>query len=43
MGRCQGGFCQNRIINLLEKERGVDPESLKLFNKDSVIVQGRVR
>jgi glycerol-3-phosphate dehydrogenase len=43
MGRCQGGFCQNRIINLLEKERGVNPESITLFNKDSIIVQGRIR
>jgi glycerol-3-phosphate dehydrogenase len=43
MGRCQGGFCQNRIINLLEKERGVNPENLTLFNKDSIIVQGRIR
>ena len=30
MGRCQGGFCQQKILALLARERGVAPESVAL-------------
>ena len=43
MGRCQGGFCTNRIIKLLEKERKIDPVDMLLFNQDSPIIYGRLR
>lgn len=43
MGRCQGGFCTNRIIKLLERERKIDPVDMALFNQDSPIIYGRLR
>ncbi|WP_028321929.1 NAD(P)/FAD-dependent oxidoreductase [Desulfatiglans anilini] len=43
MGRCQGGFCLPRIVQILEKEFGYRPEDYLLFSKDSHLFSGRVR
>ena len=31
MGRCQGGYCQTRITELLMREKGIPPEELTLW------------
>lgn len=43
MGRCQGGFCLPRIVQILEKEFGYRPEDYLLFSKGSHLFSGRVR
>lgn len=43
MGRCQGGYCQTRIADLLIKEKQLKPEEV-LFNRDgSYLFTERVR
>jgi len=43
MGRCQGGFCLPRIVEILEKEFGYRPEDFILNRPDSRLFAGRVR
>ena len=43
MGRCQGGFCLPRIVEILEKEFGYRPEDYLLKSPTSPIFSGRVR
>ena len=43
MGRCQGGFCQPYIVELLAKEMGVPYESITKFGGDSVINVGKTK
>jgi glycerol-3-phosphate dehydrogenase len=43
MGRCQGGFCLPRIVQILEKEFGYRPEDFLLFSPDSHLFKGRIR
>jgi glycerol-3-phosphate dehydrogenase len=43
MGRCQGGFCLPRIVEMLEKEFGYRPEDFILNRPDSKLFAGRVR
>lgn len=43
MGRCQGGFCLPRIVQILEKEFGYDPEDYLLHGPGSYLFTGRVR
>lgn len=43
MGRCQGGYCQTRITELLMKEKGFAPEELLYARKGSYIFTGEVR
>ena len=43
MGRCQGGFCTPRIIELLIDQYGLDPASLTLKGEDSPLVLGYLR
>jgi glycerol-3-phosphate dehydrogenase len=43
MGRCQGGFCLPRIVEILEKEFGYNPEDFFLNRPDSKLFSGRVR
>lgn len=43
MGRCQGGFCTPRIIELLIHHYGLDPASLTLKGKDSPLLLGYLR
>ncbi len=43
MGRCQGGFCLPRIVEILEKEFGYRPEDFFLQSKNSPLFSGRVR
>jgi len=43
MGRCQGGFCMPRIVQILEKDFGYRPEDYLLFSPDSPLFNGRIR
>ncbi len=43
MGRCQGGFCLPRIIQILEKEFGYSPEDYLLKNRTSPLFFGKMR
>lgn len=43
MGRCQGGFCLPRIVEILEKEFGYRPEDFMLNRLGSRLFTGRVR
>jgi glycerol-3-phosphate dehydrogenase len=42
-GRCQGGTCTDRILALLAREGGLDPEAIALRGCGSVLVTERVR
>ena len=43
MGRCQGGYCQMRITELLMKEKGIRPEDLTYERRGSYLFTGEVR
>lgn len=43
MGRCQGGYCETRIIELLEQETGISREEIRYAQKDSYMFTGKVR
>ena len=43
MGRCQGGFCTQRIIKMLRDDYGYEPEQFMLNNKNSHMFSGYVR
>ena len=43
MGRCQGGYCQTRITELLMQEKGIRPEDLTYERRGSYIFTGEVR
>ncbi len=43
MGRCQGGFCMPRIVQILERDFGYQPEDYRLYSPDSYLFTGRVR
>lgn len=41
-GRCQGGFCQPRLVSIMSRELGVSPESVTKSGPDSTLVCGRL-
>lgn len=43
MGRCQGGYCETRITELIEAETGIRPEDVRYSKRDSYMFTGRVR
>lgn len=43
MGRCQGGFCLPRIVEILEREFGYNPEDFIFNRPGSRLFSGRVR
>jgi glycerol-3-phosphate dehydrogenase len=43
MGRCQGGFCFPRIVEILKKEFGYKPEDYLLKSTTSPVFSGSVR
>ena len=40
MGRCQGGFCQPQIVELLAKEQGIPCEKVTKSGGESFLLQG---
>ncbi len=43
MGRCQGGYCQTRIAELLMRERGIAPADLLYSRSGSWLFTGELR
>lgn len=43
MGRCQGGYCETRITEMIEEELGLKPEEVRYSKKDSYMFTGKVR
>ena len=43
MGRCQGGYCQTRITDMIERELGLEPEQVRYSKPGSQMFAGRVR
>ena len=43
MGRCHGGFCLPKIVEILEKEYGMAAEEMTLKNTDSPLFIGRTK
>lgn len=43
MGRCQGGYCQSRIAELIQKETGIDVKKVRFDGPDSYMFTGKVR
>ena len=43
MGRCQGGFCLPKIVEILKEEYGLSPEEIKLKNLDSPMFIGETK
>lgn len=43
MGRCQSGFCQSRVVNILARELGCKPEDVLLEDTGSWIVEGSLK
>ena len=43
MGRCNGGYCQTRITQMLEEELGLDPEDIRYQREGGYLFTGKVR
>ncbi len=43
MGRCHGGFCLPKIVEILHEEYGLSPEEIKLKNADSPLFLGKTK
>jgi glycerol-3-phosphate dehydrogenase len=43
MGRCQGGFCGPRVIEIIARELGVSPDEVCKNDKGSEMLKGFVR
>ena len=41
MGRCQGGFCSPRVMEILCEELGMEPEKVTLSGKEDHILDGK--
>lgn len=43
MGRCQGSFCQHKVLSILSRELGVPKEDILLENEYSQLVYGQLK
>jgi len=43
MGRCQGGFCGPRVLEIIARERGLDPTQVLQNKEGSIILTGRTK
>ncbi|MCK5258490.1 MAG: FAD-dependent oxidoreductase, partial [Thermoplasmatales archaeon] len=43
MGRCQGGFCTQHIVRIMEEQFGIDVNEMKLKSSNSKLFSGRTR
>ncbi len=43
MGKCQGGFCQPRIIKILARELGIKNEDVRMKSQGSFILLGKTK
>ena len=39
MGRCQGGFCEPKVVEILARELGIDPTEVVLDSVESNILE----
>ena len=42
MGRCQGGFCSPRVLEILSEELGVDPTEVTKCGGNSRLLVGTI-
>lgn len=42
MGRCQGGFCGPRVLEILARESGLPPEKILLDKDGSFVLTGEI-
>lgn len=40
MGRCQGGFCEPRVIEILARERGIRPDEVLKEERGTSVIRG---
>jgi glycerol-3-phosphate dehydrogenase len=43
MGRCQGGFCQPHVVEILSRELNIPYESVTKNGKNSKLLVGRTK
>lgn len=43
MGRCQSGFCQYKVVQILARELGIPEEEVMFQDKDSKILFGKIK
>ena len=43
MGRCQGGFCGPKVLEILARELNVPVEEITKNNKGSYMITGKTR
>lgn len=43
MGRCQGGFCGPKVLEIIARELGITPEEVNKNNEGSYMVVGKTR
>ncbi|HEX2924779.1 MAG TPA: FAD-dependent oxidoreductase, partial [Ruminiclostridium sp.] len=43
MGRCQGGYCLTRIVDILREQKGLEPEQVTMRGNNSKMFAGRVK
>ena len=43
MGRCQGGYCQTRVTELIQQETGCSREDVTYSRNGSYLFTGKVR
>ena len=43
MGRCQGGFCGSKVVEILARELGVPMSDITKFGGDSKIIYERTK
>lgn len=43
MGRCHGGFCLPKIVEILKEEYGISPKEIRLKNLDSTMFIGETK
>ena len=43
MGRCQGGFCSSRVVEILSRELKVPAEEITKFGGNSRLLMGRTK
>lgn len=41
MGRCQGGFCGSKVLELIARENGMEPDEVTKFGRNSKILVGK--
>ncbi len=43
MGRCQGGYCLTRIVDILKEQKGIGPEQVTMRGNESKLFTGTVK